>query len=100
MGRECECLLLGGDGLSWKYLGRDINGGADLDHSGWSIPLSSDSKTVAIGSHMNDVNCDTSGHVKVFNIVHWVFIRFHGCIAKSMILILFICYDGLPVKLL
>ena len=55
-------------GLSWKQLGQDINGEAVNDNSGWSVSLSADCKTVAIGSFLNDGNGDRSGQVRVFNI--------------------------------
>eukprot|EP00579_Thalassiosira_antarctica_P005588 CAMPEP_0201901960 /NCGR_PEP_ID=MMETSP0902-20130614/54708_1 /ASSEMBLY_ACC=CAM_ASM_000551 /TAXON_ID=420261 /ORGANISM="Thalassiosira antarctica, Strain CCMP982" /LENGTH=885 /DNA_ID=CAMNT_0048435945 /DNA_START=53 /DNA_END=2708 /DNA_ORIENTATION=- len=54
-------------GLSWKKLGQDINGEAVADQSGYSVSLSADGKTVAIGSLWNDGNGDRSGQVRVFN---------------------------------
>jgi hypothetical protein len=52
--------------LSWSLLGSDIDGEAVNDLSGWSVSLSSDGKTVAIGAHGNDENGSFSGHVRVF----------------------------------
>ena len=54
--------------LSWKQLGQDINGESARDQSGWSVSLSADGKSVAIGSHWNVGNGDKSGQVRVFNI--------------------------------
>jgi hypothetical protein len=47
-------------------LGQDIDGEAAGDWSGYSVSLSADGNTVAIGSHSNDDNGDLSGHVRVF----------------------------------
>ena len=50
----------------WTQIGEDIDGEAASDHSGWSVSLSGDGKTVAIGSDGNDDNGAFSGHVRVF----------------------------------
>ena len=50
----------------WMQLGDDIDGGAAYDLPGWSVSLSADGKTVAIGSYRNDDNGKDSGHVRVF----------------------------------
>jgi hypothetical protein len=50
----------------WTQLGDDIDGEAAYDNSGWSVSLSADGNTVAIGSPVNDDNGDDSGHVRVF----------------------------------
>ena len=52
--------------LSWSLLGSDIDGEAVNDLSGWSVSLSSDGKTVAIGAYDNDGNGSNSGHTRVF----------------------------------
>ena len=39
-------------GSSWSKLGDDIDGEANLDQSGWSVSLSSDGTTVAIGANV------------------------------------------------
>ena len=54
-------------GLNWKQLGQDIDGEAVVENSGWSVSLSADGKTVAIGSYANDGNGDRSGQGRVFN---------------------------------
>ena len=54
-------------GSSWKQIGQDIDGEAAGDHSGWSVSLSADGRTVAIGSIFNGDNGAYSGHVRVFN---------------------------------
>jgi hypothetical protein len=52
---------------SWVQIGSDINGEAVDDQSGYSVSLSSDGSTVAIGAYTNDgVNGTDSGHVRVF----------------------------------
>ncbi|MCB9289739.1 MAG: T9SS type A sorting domain-containing protein [Lewinellaceae bacterium] len=51
---------------TWIQQGADIDGEAAGDQSGWSVSLSSDGATVAIGAHLNDGNGDASGHVRVY----------------------------------
>ena len=53
-------------GSSWAQVGEDINGESAGDQSGWSVSLSADGRTVAIGSIFNDDNGEDSGHVRVF----------------------------------
>ena len=53
-------------GSSWKQIGLDIDGQSAGDNSGWSVSLSADGRTVAIGSTKNDDNGEESGHVRVF----------------------------------
>ena len=45
--------------------GQDIDGKGNGDHSGISVSLSKDSRTVAIGAHYNGENGFRSGHVRV-----------------------------------
>merc|ERR1712070_1166958 len=52
--------------LEWTQLGQDIDGKAEYDESGWSVSLSSDGKTVAIGAPYNDDNGTNTGHVRVY----------------------------------
>mmetsp|Transcript_11911 Transcript_11911/g.26062 ORF Transcript_11911/g.26062 Transcript_11911/m.26062 type:complete len:224 (+) Transcript_11911:251-922(+) len=68
--QDCPCLFHGeGTASSWKQLGQDINGEAAYDTSGWSVSLSADGKTVAIGSPSgNGDNGYRSGRARVFNI--------------------------------
>jgi hypothetical protein len=47
-------------------VGADIDGEAASDISGYSVSLSSDGKTVAIGAPGNDGNGSGSGHVRIF----------------------------------
>ena len=54
--------------LNWKQLGQNIYGESAGDLAGCSVSLSSDGKTVAVGSDWNDDNGVKSGHVRVFNI--------------------------------
>ena len=56
-----------GDGLNeWFQLGDDIDGEATNDQSGYSVSLSADGYTVAIGALYNDGNGINSGHVRVY----------------------------------
>jgi hypothetical protein len=52
---------------SWVQLGADIDGEFSDDYSGWSVSLSSDGSTVAIGAIYNRRNGSSSGHVRVYN---------------------------------
>ena len=58
---------LNDDASSWKQIGQDIDGEAASDNSGKSVSLSSDGKTVAIGTPYSD-NGEDSGHVRVYQI--------------------------------
>jgi hypothetical protein len=55
---------------AWTQVGADIDGEERGDKSGSSVSLSSDGKTVAIGSEHNDGNGDRSGHVRIFRWNH------------------------------
>ena len=44
------------NGTAWSQLGTDIDGEADDDESGYSVSLSADGTTVAIGARLNDGN--------------------------------------------
>ena len=50
----------------WTQMGADIDGEASVDWSGFSVSLSSDGHTVAIGAVRNDGNGFDSGHVRIF----------------------------------
>ena len=52
----------------WEQIGLDLDGEASGDRFGWSVNLSSDSKTLAIGAILNDGNGLSSGHVRVYNL--------------------------------
>ncbi len=59
------------NGSSWTQLGSDINGESDYDQSGFSVSLSGDGNTIAIGAPYNDENdldsISSLGHVRVYN---------------------------------
>jgi hypothetical protein len=63
------------NGTSWNQLGNDIDGESGGDYSGYSVSLSSDGNTVAIGAPGNDAgfNSTESGHVRIFtwNGISW-----------------------------
>ncbi|MEP1488517.1 MAG: FG-GAP repeat protein [Algibacter sp.] len=50
----------------WKQVGADIDGEAEDDWSGYSVSLSGDGATVAIGAVLNSGNGTNSGHVRVY----------------------------------
>jgi hypothetical protein len=60
------------DGISWNQLLVDIDGEAAGDQSGFSVSLSKDGTTVAIGAITNDgttgTSSDNRGHVRVYQI--------------------------------
>jgi 6-phosphogluconolactonase (cycloisomerase 2 family) len=56
------------DGASWEQLGQDIDGETATDRSGYSVSLSADGKTVAIGAPYNSEYGDYSGYVRVYRI--------------------------------
>ena len=55
------------DGSSWTKRGDDIDGEAANDFSGWSVSLSEDGDTVAIGARLNDGNGTDAGHVRIYD---------------------------------
>ena len=55
---------------TWTQVGSDIDGEAAEDQSGFSVSLSSDGSTVAIGARNNDGNGSNSGHVRIYNNVN------------------------------
>jgi hypothetical protein len=56
------------NGTAWSQLGLDIDGEAAGDQSGYSVYLSADGRTVAVGACSNDSNGNNSGHVRIYNI--------------------------------
>jgi hypothetical protein len=62
------------DGLTWIQKGTDIDGEAAYDHSGYSVSLSTDGNTLAIGANQNDGAGYGAGHVRVYiwNGVTWI----------------------------
>ena len=56
------------DGTSWEQLGQDIDGETATDRSGYSVSLSADGTTVAIGAPFNGEFGDNSGYVRVYRI--------------------------------
>jgi hypothetical protein len=55
------------DSSTWSQMGSDIDGESADDKSGWSVSLSSDGLTVAIGAQGNDGNGTNSGHVRIYS---------------------------------
>ena len=51
---------------TWTQIGSDIDGEAERDKFGYSISLSGDGSTVAIGAPYNDGNGTDAGHVRVY----------------------------------
>jgi len=54
-------------GSSWTQLGQDIDGEAAGDWSGYSVSLSSDGNTVAVGAPYSIIGSN-SGHARVYEI--------------------------------
>ena len=55
------------NGSNWIQDGSDIDGEAANDNSGYSVSLSSDGATVAIGAYLNDDGGSNAGHVRVYS---------------------------------
>lgn len=55
------------NGSAWAQKGLDINGEAADDQSGYSLAISSDGNTLAVGAPQNDGNGSNAGHVRVYN---------------------------------
>ncbi len=53
--------------LCWQQAGIDIDGEAAINRSGWSVSVSSDGNTVAIGAINNDGNGDDAGQVLILS---------------------------------
>ena len=53
-------------GQLWSQIGQDIDGEAAGDYSGYTVSLSSDGNTVAIGAPGNDGNGSDAGHVRIY----------------------------------
>merc|ERR1711935_173782 len=51
---------------TWVQLGIFIDGEATGDYSGYSVSLSSNGQTVAIGAPYNDGKGSDSGHTRIF----------------------------------
>ena len=54
---------------AWTKIGADIDGEAANDNSGWSVAISSDGTTVAIGALSNDGVGSNAGHVRVYKYI-------------------------------
>jgi hypothetical protein len=52
---------------TWIQMGSGIDEESPYDSSGYSVSLSSDGSTVAIGAPTNDGNGPDSGHVRIYN---------------------------------
>eukprot|EP00586_Coscinodiscus_wailesii_P016571 CAMPEP_0172499724 /NCGR_PEP_ID=MMETSP1066-20121228/130008_1 /TAXON_ID=671091 /ORGANISM="Coscinodiscus wailesii, Strain CCMP2513" /LENGTH=445 /DNA_ID=CAMNT_0013273621 /DNA_START=64 /DNA_END=1401 /DNA_ORIENTATION=- len=61
------------NGTDWAQIGADIDGEELGDRSGWSVAMSSDGNTVAVGAPRNNGNGTNSGHARVyrFNDTGW-----------------------------
>lgn len=55
------------DGTTWNQLGSDITGGFLNDYLGYSVALSSDGNTMAVGVSRNDDNGTDAGKVTVYS---------------------------------
>jgi hypothetical protein len=55
------------NGTTWGQLGLDISGNQEYENSGWSVSLSADGTTVAIGSHSYDVTgTNNEGRTRIY----------------------------------
>jgi len=51
----------------WVQVGENIYGENEYDYAGWSLSLSGDGRSIAVGSDFNGDNGYKSGHVRVFD---------------------------------
>lgn len=73
--------LVGGN---WTQVGADIEGEAFEDRSGWSVSLSSDGKTVAVGEPFKDVGtAENAGRVRVYRFFSTGWTQVGGDLAAS-----------------
>ena len=78
--------ILNYDGSSWNQVGEAILGSADSDHSGYSVALSGDGKTVAIGAKDHDDGANANaGQVRVYHNENgkWTLVTTHTGSAES-----------------
>lgn len=61
------CWLSLSYGQAWNQRGSDIDGEAADNYSGYSVSLSNDGATVAIGAHRNSDGGSLAGHVRVYS---------------------------------
>jgi hypothetical protein len=62
-------LSLNGDTGTWKQVGQDIAGEAIGDEFGYSVSISDDGETIAVGALYNDgKNGQYSGHVRIYHL--------------------------------
>lgn len=55
-------------GSTWKQIGQDLVGDATVNQFGYSVALSKDGTTVAVGANLHDINGDLSGQVSVYRL--------------------------------
>jgi len=53
---------------TWHSLGQTLTGQSAFDSFGYSISLSQDGKTLAVGAPRNDEFAESSGHVQIFEL--------------------------------
>lgn len=59
----------------WTQIGSDIDGEAVNDYSGYSLSLSENGNTLAVGTPTNDGNGSDSGHVRVYQNISGAWIQ-------------------------
>ena len=62
---QATCVCISGMAVPWLQQGSSIVGEA-ADESGYAVSLSSDGKTLAVGSPYNDGNGLSAGHARVY----------------------------------
>ncbi|MBE9029631.1 DUF4347 domain-containing protein [filamentous cyanobacterium LEGE 11480] len=53
---------------TWQLVDQPIKGEAAEDQSGWSVALSGDGQTVAVGAYLNDGNGSLSGSTRAYDV--------------------------------
>ena len=55
--------------ITWRQVGQNITGEASGDEFGFSVSISDDGETIAIGAHYNNgINGEDSGHVRIYQL--------------------------------
>ena len=70
---------------TWTQIGSDIDGEAAGDSLGYSVSISPDGTTVAVGAVFNDDNGSNSGHVRIYENNNGTWTKIGGDIDLSLI---------------
>lgn len=72
------------NGTAWDQRGLDIDGQTTGDRFGWSVSVSSDGNTLAVGAYDNDSLWTNAGQVRVFSWDGTVWDQYGACISGEV----------------